>query len=1125
YTIDGGGNNATSTGLPSGVSGVYNAGLFTISGTPTTPGTYNYTVNATGLCLPNSLSGVITVNPDASLALTTGNNAQTICINTPVNNISYTIGGGGTGGTVIGLPAGVTGIFNSGIFTISGTPTVTGTFNYTVSTTGTCIQKTANGTLTVNPDATLALTSAPTTANQTVCENIAITNIIYSIGGGGTGGTFTSLPPGVNGVYNAGVLTISGAPTAVGSFPFTINTTGTCIQKSLTGTITVNPDAAISLTSAPASNAQELCRNSSLGTITYSISGGGTGGTVSGLPAGVTGVYAGGVFSINGTPTVAGTFNYTVNTTGTCVQKTANGTIIVNELPTPNFNLTTPTCETKVLTFTDLSVPNSGALNSWNWNFGDAGISTTQSPTHTYALAGPYTVTFSVTTDKGCVSNPILTRNITVNPQPVTDVVLPEVCLSDTYAQFFDNSSVASGSIASWNWNFDDPGSGALNTSILEDPQHSYTAVGNYIVTLTTTTNNGCITTNTFPFTVNGDIPVANFNALSPSTMCANDSISVQDASTVNFGSVTKVEIYWDNAGSPSVFETDDTPTPGKIYKHLYPNFQAPLTKTFTIRYRAYSGGTCVNDRIKTVVVNAAPKVQFNNIPDVCLDATSYLITQATEIGGVPGTWTYSGPGVNTGGLFTPSIVGPGTYNINYTYTSTAGGCVDTLTKPITVLDSASAKFTFSALTCEKTAVSFNSSTSTIPLSSGTITGWTWDFGDPGSGANNSSSIQNPTHLFTGWGTYQVKLNVTTSNGCKSTVKTIPVFVNPIPRPNFSTPSSSCLPAASVVFTNTSDIPDGTKPSLTYLWDFGDLASGTSNSSTGTSPTHIYNSTGPFNVNLQVTSGVGCVHDTTIILSSVHPQPNGSFTVDKADVCVGQSISFTDNSDPADGTTTQWNWTMGDGNVMSTPTFSYTYGSGNPNPYDVTLFVVNNFGCRSTSFTRQVTINPYPVVDAGPDLYILQDGSDTLEPIITGINPTYLWTPNMYLLSSNTIKNAIAKGVEDITYTITVTGRGGCEASDKVFIKVLKGPEIPNIFSPNGDGVHDQWVIKYLDTYPESSVEIFNRYGQRIFSSVGYGTPWDGTVNGKPVPMGTYYYIVNPRNGRKTMSGYVDVIR
>lgn len=229
--------------------------------------------------------------------------------------------------------------------------------------------------------------------------------------------------------------------------------------------------------------------------------------------------------------------------------------------------------------------------------------------------------------------------------------------------------------------------------------------------------------------------------------------------------------------------------------------------------------------------------------------------------------------------------------------------------------------------------------------------------------------------------------------------------MNPIPRPNFSTPSSSCLPSASVVFTNNSGIPDGTQSSFTYLWDFiGDLASGTLNSSTGTSPTHIYNTIGPFNVNLQVTSGVGCVHDTTIILSSVHPQPTGSFVVDKADVCVGQSIQFTDNSDPADGTTTQWNWTMGDGNIMTTPSFNYTYSLGNPNPYDVTLFVINNFGCRSTSYTRQVTINPYPIVDAGPDLFILQDGSDTLEPIITSINPTYLWTPNLYFISNNTIE-------------------------------------------------------------------------------------------------------------------------
>ena len=119
----------------------------------------------------------------------------------------------------------------------------------------------------------------------------------------------------------------------------------------------------------------------------------------------------------------------------------------------------------------------------------------------------------------------------------------------------------------------------------------------------------------------------------------------------------------------------------------------------------------------------------------------------------------------------------------------------------------------------------------------------------------------------------------------------------------------------------------------------------------------------------------------------------------------------------------------------------------------------------------------------------------------------------------------MVKATDDIVYTLTVTASGNCKASDDVLVKILKAPRIPNTFSPNGDGINDKWVIKYLDTYPGGTVEIFNRYGQLIFRSVGYGVPWDGTVNGKQVPIGTYYYIVDPKNGRKIMSGYVDVIR
>jgi len=133
------------------------------------------------------------VNPNATITLTSGagTNVQSLCINTPITTITYSIGGGGTGAGVTGLPAGVTGVYAAGVFTISGTPTVSGTFNYTVTTTGTCVQASATGTITVNPNATINLTSLPGTTNQTVCINTPITNITYSIGGGGTGAGVT----------------------------------------------------------------------------------------------------------------------------------------------------------------------------------------------------------------------------------------------------------------------------------------------------------------------------------------------------------------------------------------------------------------------------------------------------------------------------------------------------------------------------------------------------------------------------------------------------------------------------------------------------------------------------------------------------------------------------------------------------------------------------------------------------------------------------------------------------------------------------------------------------------------------------------------------------------------------
>jgi gliding motility-associated-like protein len=165
------------------------------------------------------------------------------------------------------------------------------------------------------------------------------------------------------------------------------------------------------------------------------------------------------------------------------------------------------------------------------------------------------------------------------------------------------------------------------------------------------------------------------------------------------------------------------------------------------------------------------------------------------------------------------------------------------------------------------------------------------------------------------------------------------------------------------------------------------------------------------------------------------------------------------------------------------------------------------------------------VVDAGPNRVVLQGGSITLEPIVTGNDLQYLWTPNTYL-NNTAIANPTASNMQDdIRYTLVVTARGGCKAVDTMFVKVLKAPVIPNTFTPNNDGINDTWIIEYLNTYPNNRVQVFTRTGQLVFASRGYSKPWNGTLNGKALAFDTYYYIIEPENGRKPITGYVTIVK
>lgn len=192
------------------------------------------------------------------------------------------------------------------------------------------------------------------------------------------------------------------------------------------------------------------------------------------------------------------------------------------------------------------------------------------------------------------------------------------------------------------------------------------------------------------------------------------------------------------------------------------------------------------------------------------------------------------------------------------------------------------------------------------------------------------------------------------------------------------------------------------------------------------------------------------------------------------------------------------------------------------------MVIFNTQGCISDTAKDVVIVHPYPKLNAGPDLFVLEGGTIQIKPSFYATNPSFLWSTVTYpvtYLDSVDIAYPRSSPPDDITYTVKLTGIGGCAVTDDVFIKVLKAPVIPNAFSPNGDNINDTWEIKYLESYPGATIEVFDRGGRLVYKSINYSKNWDGSINGKPLPVGTYYYIINPQSGRKIMSGSVTILR
>lgn len=268
------------------------------------------------------------------------------------------------------------------------------------------------------------------------------------------------------------------------------------------------------------------------------------------------------------------------------------------------------------------------------------------------------------------------------------------------------------------------------------------------------------------------------------------------------------------------------------------------------------------------------------------------------------------------------------------------------------------------------------------------------------------------------------------------------------------------------------------------------------------------NSTGTFNniaegtytITIRDNNGNGCTYNDIITVVENLP-PTSSASVQSPATCAGNNAIVQIN---------------GSGGI---PPYTYQLGSIGPTTnniftglsggsYDVTIFDSN--GCSSSS-TVSVPTTPTGIstdCNAGENQEILQGEKTLFNPEIPE-GSTVTWSPPVGVTNLTKPNSEVAPN-STTTYTVIVRQPNGCTCTDDVTIVVNKLVKVFTAFSPNGDGINDIWTIENLINYDNVEVNVFDRYGARLFSSNGYepGQEWDGTSITGPLPAAVYYYVI-----------------
>lgn len=554
----------------------------------------------------------------------------------------------------------------------------------------------------------------------------------------------------------------------------------------------------------------------------------------------------------------------------------------------------------------------STGATSYSWNFGNGNTSTATSPGAIFSVPGTFTVTLVATGGGGATNTTSAT--ITVFSNPIADFstsTMPS-CPGQSVT-FTDNSTVGSGALASWSWDF---GDGNGQPSITNSTTHTYGTAGTFPVTMIVTDANGCSNSTIKPVTI-APVPVASFSG-SPISACAPPLLVNFTSTSTITGTVT---YSWDFGDG----NTSTQQNPSNTYNALG-GYNVGLTVT---------QGACTS----TTTVNNYIGIQ-NIVADFSADIVSVCAGQTITFTNLSfpltanHSWDFGDGTTSTAANPTHAYAAGGTYTI--TLVEGSGGCQNSVIKTgyITVDPSPVAAFSANqtAGCSAPLGVVFSNTSSPGSL-------YTWDFGD-GSSAFTTGSTANFLYSYTTPGAYTVSLSVTSgANGCVTTEVKNNYIVISDPTADFdASPFQGCIPLP-VTFTSTS-IATG-DPILNYSWDFGN---GTASTATGTA-NNTYNAIGLYSVKLVITTTAGCkdsVTKTNYIQTGSKPTAN--FAIVDPTVCYGTEAEFTDLSVGADSAF--WEFDVNQG-TFSTP-------SGAALPYSP---VTNLFPDTGTFYVMQIAYN------------------------------------------------------------------------------------------------------------------------------------------------------------------------